>query len=123
MFPSIEQLQSKFHEIGYVLDPVTIQQVYVASMLQKPILVERPPGSGKPELAKAVAFALDSIVERLQCYPGIKVLRSNRLTVRRKNRHWLGSPLMRSKTTRFPAIWPISMIIYLYGRPKKDRPR
>ena len=50
MFPSVQQLQSKFDEAGYIVDSVTIQQVYVAGVLQKPILIEGPPGCGKTEL-------------------------------------------------------------------------
>jgi DNA polymerase III delta prime subunit len=39
--------------------------------MQKPLLIEGPPGCGKTELAYAVAAAANVNVERLQCYVGI----------------------------------------------------
>jgi MoxR-like ATPase len=39
--------------------------------MQKPVLAEGPPGSGKTELAKVVALAAHTTIERLQCYQGI----------------------------------------------------
>jgi MoxR-like ATPase len=45
--------------------------VYLAARLQKPLLLEGPVGSGKTQLAYAVADAAGTIVERLQCYEGI----------------------------------------------------
>ena len=71
MFTSFEQLTRKLREAQYVIDPVTTQVVYLAARLQKPLLVEGPPGCGKTELAYAIAKASDTTVERLQCYEGI----------------------------------------------------
>ena len=39
--------------------------------MRKPLLVEGPPGCGKTELAYAMAAAVGTVVERLQCYVGI----------------------------------------------------
>jgi MoxR-like ATPase len=39
--------------------------------MEKPLLIEGPPGCGKTELAYAVAQAAGTVVERLQCYIGI----------------------------------------------------
>lgn len=71
MFASLESLADGLRDAGYVVDSVTLQVVYLAAKLKKPLLVEGPPGCGKTELAYAVAEAAGTIVERLQCYEGI----------------------------------------------------
>jgi MoxR-like ATPase len=71
VFSSSEEMASKLRSARYVIDPVTLQVVYLAARMQKPLLVEGPPGCGKTELAYAVAQAGNTVVERLQCYEGI----------------------------------------------------
>lgn len=71
MFASVEKLASGLRGAGYVVDSVTLEVVYLAAKLKKPLLVEGPPGCGKTELAYAVAEAAGTKVERLQCYQGI----------------------------------------------------
>lgn len=71
VFSSAHELSSRLQAARYITDPVTLEVVYLAARLQKPLLVEGPPGCGKTELAYAVAAAADTVVERLQCYVGI----------------------------------------------------
>src|SRR5947208_517717 len=71
VFPSIEHLAVTLRKAHYIVDPVTLGTVYLVAEMQKPLLVEGPPGSGKTELAYAVASAAGTGVERLQCYEGI----------------------------------------------------
>jgi len=71
VFSSIEHLAVTLRKAHYIVDPVTLETVYLAAEMRKPLLVEGPPGSGKTELAYAVASAAGTGVERLQCYEGI----------------------------------------------------
>jgi MoxR-like ATPase len=71
MFSSIGELSERLRLARYVIDPVTLEVVYLAGCMQKPLLVEGPPGCGRTELAYAVAAAVGTVVERLQCYEGI----------------------------------------------------
>jgi len=45
--------------------------LFLALVLEKPLLVEGPAGAGKTELAKVVAAMLDTELIRLQCYEGL----------------------------------------------------
>ncbi len=71
MFSSIDDLGRRLDAAKYVIEPVTLQVVYLAARMQKPIIVEGPPGCGKTALAQAIAAAGNTVVERLQCYEGI----------------------------------------------------
>jgi MoxR-like ATPase len=71
VFSSLRELDESLRATGYIADSTAITTVYLAARLQKPLLLEGPAGSGKTQLAYAVAEAAETAVERLQCYEGI----------------------------------------------------
>ena len=71
MFQSPAHASERLRSTGYLADPVAITTVYLAAELHRPLLLEGPAGSGKTQLAYAVADAASTTVERLQCYEGI----------------------------------------------------
>jgi MoxR-like ATPase len=71
VFSSLEEVGERLRATGYIADSIAATTVYLAARLQKPLLLEGPAGSGKTQLAYAVADAAETTVERLQCYEGI----------------------------------------------------
>ena len=71
MFFSSQDLAERLRKARYLVDQVTLEVLYLAARMKKPVLAEGPPGCGKTELAYAVAEAAGAAIERLQCYEGI----------------------------------------------------
>jgi len=68
---SPEELARRLGDTGYLCDDALATVGFLALELQRPLLVEGEPGTGKTALAEAISEALDLPLIRLQCYEGI----------------------------------------------------
>ena len=71
MFASIDDVIERFAGQKYIASKRLATVVYLATSLQKPVLVEGPAGVGKTDMAKALAASLGLDLIRLQCYEGL----------------------------------------------------
>ena len=68
---SVDELLEKLKEADYISDRAAVAPVFLSIKMEKPLLVEGPPGCGKTQIAKTISqiFGLDLV--RLQCYEGL----------------------------------------------------
>ena len=71
MFNDIEDVIDRLAERQYICSRRIATVVYLATQLEKPILIEGPAGVGKTKLAKVISGALGLDLIRLQCYEGL----------------------------------------------------
>ncbi len=71
-----EEVRQGLRRARYVTTNRVETAVYVALVLEKPLLVEGPAGAGKTELAKVLAEMLSTDLVRLQCYEGLDEARA-----------------------------------------------
>jgi MoxR-like ATPase len=70
-FATARELEQGLAETGYLADAALATVAWLALRLERPLLLEGEPGTGKTALAEALALALDVPLVRLQCYEGI----------------------------------------------------
>ncbi len=68
---SVDALVEKLAQNNYIIDRTNATPIFLAMRLEKPLLIEGPPGCGKTEIAKTVAASFDLELIRLQCYEGL----------------------------------------------------
>jgi MoxR-like ATPase len=68
---STADLSERLGATGYLADESLATIVYLALQMERPLLLEGEPGTGKTALAEAIAAGLGLPLVRLQCYEGI----------------------------------------------------
>src|SRR5215203_1092662 len=69
--PSPAAVAARLDATGYLADDALATVAFLALRMQRPLLLEGEPGTGKTALAEAIAESLELPLVRLQCYEGI----------------------------------------------------
>jgi len=72
-FRSTDEVYRKLKKEKYICDRKLAVAIYIASRMEKPLLLEGEAGVGKTEVAKVLARAMNRRLIRLQCYEGLDV--------------------------------------------------
>lgn len=73
---SLDFVHSGLQRCRYITTLKVETSIYLALVLEKPLLIEGPAGVGKTEVAKVLAELLDTELVRLQCYEGLDEARA-----------------------------------------------
>ena len=68
---SAQDVSARLGAVGYLADEGLATVTYLALAMQRPLLLEGEPGTGKTALAEALSETLKVPLIRLQCYEGI----------------------------------------------------
>jgi MoxR-like ATPase len=71
LFATTDDVTTALGGTGYLADDALATVTFLATRLDRPLLLEGEPGTGKTALAEALAEALRLRLIRLQCYEGI----------------------------------------------------
>jgi MoxR-like ATPase len=73
---TLEEVRDGLRRARYITTPRVETALFLALVLEKPLLAEGPAGAGKTELGKVLAAMRDTELVRLQCYEGLDEARA-----------------------------------------------